>query len=166
MEKVEQDREKHGMEMNIITQEGARCRRKGNLFCPLCNQCVTVWGVISTSVFSCNVAYNIWMKVLLLDWFWIVSANGSWISFLGKHMGCARGKKMKKVWRVIWLPVISSIWFARNDIIIFNNKHLGVEELLDLIKWCHGTGSRKSAEKFHCSFYDWSFQPNICLKQL
>lgn len=42
MEKVEQDREKHGMEMNIITQEGARCRRKGNLFCPLCNQCVTV----------------------------------------------------------------------------------------------------------------------------
>ena len=109
----------------------------------------------------CEVSIKVWTEVL------------RWLGFsyqtppdLFCHWqwwnAAARGKKVRKGYRIVWHAAIWSILKARNDA-IFENYASGIEEVVENIKVLSWRWMLTRLTVPACLFYEWCWNPKECL---
>jgi hypothetical protein len=117
-----------------------------------CIFCGAVPGTAAHIFLHCSLDAQVWYKVCRWLGFCFVNPPTLFNSF-ASFLGLTSSKKRKKGLSLIWHAVVWVIWKVRNDL-IFNNKSITEEEVVDLVKvsaWRWFLG-RLTKHPWLCSF--------------
>lgn len=104
--------------------------------------------------------FHIWNKYYAWLGFQVALPFEAKLHFVNHH-GLVRGKKLKKVWMVVWFTTLWSIWLHRNSIIF--EQQVDVLSTFDIIKarsW-HWVKIKVGGQ---FTFSDWCSSPFECMK--
>lgn len=109
----------------------------------------------------CAFTSKVWREVMgWLNFNFIIPPN------LFTHALCwsreVRSKFLRRGAWLIWHAVVWVVWKSRNER-IFNNKIIGVEEMVDQIKVLSWQWSLARLKIATCMFYEWCWNPRYCL---
>jgi hypothetical protein len=79
-------------------------------------------------------------------------------------VGCAKDKRAKKGLILIWNIIVWELEKNRNDL-IFNNKEMNIEELVDQIKLWSWRWFINRMAKGPCLLYEWKWSPFDCFNR-
>ena len=108
----------------------------------------------------CDVTSKVWRKLMCwLNFNFIMPLN------LFIHALCwsreVRSKMLRRGMWLIWHAVVWVVWKTRNDQ-IFNNKIIGVEEMVDQIKALSWHWSLARLKIATCLLHEWCWNPRYC----
>jgi hypothetical protein len=110
----------------------------------------------------CDLAASVWKGIF--RWLGLVIIIPPNISLLFEVlMASARSKKLRSGFCLIWHTTVWLLWNSRNNI-IFSNGESSLEEVCDAIKlssWRWGLSKHKIPI---CLFYEWCWDPGLCLR--
>jgi hypothetical protein len=138
--------------------------RRGVIADVAATRCIFCGAVSETSVhliLHCRLASGVWYKVCRWLDFYFVNPPSLFISF-ASFLGFTSSEKRKKGLSMIWHAVVWVIWKVRNDL-IFNNKSITEEEVVDLVKVSAWRWFLGRLTKHPCLLYEWNHEPLCCL---
>lgn len=104
-------------------------------------------------LFTYNFASALWKNC---DYWWNIATARSNIA------ASLRGKRL---WLLIWMTVIWSIWIERNNV-IFRGISPNIERVADLVKLRSWFWAKAKFRGFHCLLSKWILDPKACSKSI
>jgi hypothetical protein len=111
----------------------------------------------------CPVSSKVWYEIM--RWLGVnVIVPHNLVSAFATLVSYGRGKRNTDCLALIWVSFMWSIWRFRNNV-VFNNKVLIIEELVDYIKFQAWKWFVGRVAKSPCLLYEWQWSPSDCFSR-
>lgn len=132
-----------------------------NLQCPLCRE---EHEMPSYLIFSCKIIYQVWLHCYT----WIggqLALPQTCCKHFWQHFGAIPREQVRKLWVIIHLATILSLWLHGNEVVFKDQQPCGHEVMkrIMLRLWIWIKAKNPGA---HFSYHDQKIQPLLCLKTL
>ncbi|XP_057458630.1 uncharacterized protein LOC130749311 isoform X2 [Lotus japonicus] len=72
-------------------------------------------------------------------------------------------RRQNKLWKVVWLAVIWTVWNGRNNL-VFREVEMEIERLFEMVQICSWNWITAGLQGFSSSFFEWVSNPIQCIK--
>ncbi|KAK2456949.1 hypothetical protein QL285_004267 [Trifolium repens] len=111
----------------------------------------------------CPVSSKVWYEIM--RWLGVnVIVPHNLVSAFATMVSIGRGKRNTDCLALIWISFMWLIWRFRNNV-VFNNKVLIIEELVEHIKFQAWKWFVGRVAKSPCLLYEWQWSPSDCFSR-
>lgn len=115
--------------------------------------------------FDCLLAWRTWSKIC--EWIGVsmVFPRGACVHFEQFGVCLGRGRKFQAALSLIWVAVVGSIWFYRNNA-VFKGDQVEVDRIVELSQFKTWLWWKANNKGFVYSIFEWTTNPVCCLESL